>query len=76
MADTSPYGEFPIRAIIACSYGTKAWTGFAGILENEILLALDRRSARHLNSYSESMNQACTAIIFAGKRRRLRLVDS
>jgi len=51
VADNSPYGEFPIRAIIAWPSGTKAWTGFAGIPGNEILLALDRRSASHLNSY-------------------------
>jgi hypothetical protein len=38
-------------AIIGCSYGKKAWTGFSGILGNEILVALDRMSVPHLNSY-------------------------
>ena len=40
-ADFGPYGEFPIRAIIACPSGTKAWTGFSGFLGDQILVALD-----------------------------------
>ena len=47
--------------IIASPSGPKAWTGFAGVLGNDILLALDRRSAPHLNCYSSVLTFAGTS---------------
>ena len=42
MAENSCYGEFPIRAIIVCHYGTITWTCFAGPFWEQILAAWDK----------------------------------
>jgi len=55
------FPTFKCWPIIASPFGPKAWTGFADILGNGILAALDRRSALHLNSYNSLLTFAGTS---------------